>query len=155
MLKNSLVTALRNLIKFKAYSAINIIGLAVGMACCLLISVYVANELSYENFHANRNRIYRASLGFGQKDSQMKMVGVMPALGPAMVEQFPEVENAVRFQIDPPAPIEYEGTQISHIRPLFRLPPHEAYWVIQTCTILPGIFHFNYLIKARLRPGAV
>jgi putative ABC transport system permease protein len=119
MFKSSLITAFRSLTKQKAFSVINILGLAVGMACCLLISVYVANELSFENFHANRQRIYRVSVGFGQKDSQMKMVGVMPALAPAMIEQFPEVENAVRFQIDPPTSLTYQDTQISNVRQLF------------------------------------
>ena len=58
MLKNYIKTALRNLFKHKGYSLINIVGLAIGMASCLLILLYVQHELSYDNFNekADQNR---------------------------------------------------------------------------------------------------
>ena len=59
MLKNYFKTAWRNIMRHKAYSGINILGLSIGIAACLLILQYVAYELSYENFQVNRNRIYR------------------------------------------------------------------------------------------------
>ena len=59
MLKNYLLVAFRNLTKNKAFSFINIVGLAIGMAACLLILQYVTFELSYDNFHAKKDRIYR------------------------------------------------------------------------------------------------
>jgi putative ABC transport system permease protein len=59
MLKNYLKIALRNRLKYKGYSSINVFGLAVGMAGCFLIMLYVRFELSYENFHANKDNIYR------------------------------------------------------------------------------------------------
>ena len=59
MLKNYLVIALRNLRKHKGFSVINIAGLAIGMACCLLILLFVVDELSYDSFHEKANRIYR------------------------------------------------------------------------------------------------
>ena len=59
MIKNYLKIAWRNIVKQKAYSAINILGLAIGIAACLLILHYVAFELSYENFHTKKDRIYR------------------------------------------------------------------------------------------------
>src|ERR1043165_5943950 len=59
MIKNYLKIAWRNIIRHKAYSAINILGLAIGIASCLLILQYVAFELSYENFQVNKDRIYR------------------------------------------------------------------------------------------------
>lgn len=61
MLKNYLKTALRNIKKHKGYSFINIAGLAVGMACCILIFLWVQDELSYDGFHRNSDRIYRIS----------------------------------------------------------------------------------------------
>ena len=59
MIRNYLKLTLRNLKKHKGYSFINIAGLAIGMACCILILLYVADELSYDNYHENVNRIYR------------------------------------------------------------------------------------------------
>ncbi|HEX9957127.1 MAG TPA: ABC transporter permease, partial [Fibrella sp.] len=59
MLTNYLKIAWRNLLRHKAFSAINIVGLAIGMAACLLILQYVAFELSYDNFHEKGDRIYR------------------------------------------------------------------------------------------------
>ena len=57
MLKNYLKIALRNLLRHKAYSFINIAGLAVGVTCCLLILLFVQDELSYDRYHENAKRI--------------------------------------------------------------------------------------------------
>ena len=62
MFKNYIKIALRNIKKYKAYSTINILGLAIGMACCILILVWVQNELSYNNFHENEENLYRITL---------------------------------------------------------------------------------------------
>ena len=62
MLRNYLKIALRNIKKHKGYSFINITGLAVGMACCTLILLYVRDELRYDRFHENADRIYRLTL---------------------------------------------------------------------------------------------
>lgn len=59
MLKNYLKIALRNILRNKAYSVINISGLAIGMACCILILLFVQDELSYDTYHANADHIYR------------------------------------------------------------------------------------------------
>ena len=59
MFKNYFIIALRNLRKQKGYSIINIFGLAIGLATCLLITLYVTDELSYDRYVANANRIYR------------------------------------------------------------------------------------------------
>jgi len=57
MFKNYFTIAFRNIIKHKIFSIINIIGFAIGLASCLLISLYVFNEISYEKFHNNRDHI--------------------------------------------------------------------------------------------------
>ena len=108
MLKSYLKVALRNLSRTKVFSLINITGLAIGMAGTLMILMYVTNELSYENFHKNRKQIYRVSVEFGEKDNTMRFAAVMPALAPALVEEVPEVINAVRFERDEHALLEYE-----------------------------------------------
>jgi len=107
MFKNYIKTAVRNLFRTKVFSLINIVGLAIGMAGTLLILMYVTNELSFENFHKNRKHIYRVSVEFGEEGSRMNFAGAMPALGPALVENFPEVENAVRFVKDDHTILEY------------------------------------------------
>ncbi len=97
MFKNYVKTAVRNIFRTKAFSLINIIGLAIGMAGTLMILMYITSELSFENFHKNRKHIYRIAVEFGLEGSKMRFAGAMPALGPALVENFPEVDNAVRF----------------------------------------------------------
>ncbi len=98
MIINYLKTALRNLQKHKGYSLINIVGLAIGMACCLLIMMYVQDELSYDRYHAHADRIYRVIEevrleGVGEESSSMPF----PA-GDTIPLEYPDaVEAAVRF----------------------------------------------------------
>ena len=98
MFKNYLKTAIRTLRKQKMYTLINIGGLAVGIACCLLIVLFVIDELSYDQHHKDSDRIYRAyvDLKFGDMDGNM---AVMPApLAPTLMSDYPEVEVAARFR---------------------------------------------------------
>ncbi|HET6722330.1 MAG TPA: ABC transporter permease, partial [Chitinophagaceae bacterium] len=64
MFKNYLITAFRNLGKNKLYSGINIIGLTVGLAACLLIGVFINHELSYDKFNTNADRIVRVTMEY-------------------------------------------------------------------------------------------
>ncbi len=105
MLKNYLKIAVRNILKYKTYSFINISGLAIGIAGSLLILAYVANQLSYENMHKNRAHIYRVSADFGSGQSSIRLAGAFPALGPAAAAEIPEVKAAVRFRVDRSAKI--------------------------------------------------
>ncbi len=98
MWKKDFLFAKRNIVRRKGFSLINIVGLAIGMSACLLMMMYVVNETLYENFHRNRERIYRVATEWGHKGSRMKFAGTMPALGPALVAEFPEVERSVRFR---------------------------------------------------------
>ncbi|HMI64281.1 MAG TPA: ABC transporter permease, partial [Puia sp.] len=98
MLRNYLKTALRSLWKNKGFSAINIIGLAIGLATCLLILIYVMDELGYDRYNVNADRIYRldGEIKFGGNHF---ILAVAPApTGPAMLRDFPEVEKEVRFR---------------------------------------------------------
>jgi len=98
MIKNYFLIAWRNIKKQKFYSFINIFGLAVGIAASLLISLYVYNELQFDNFHEKGDRIYRitSDIHFGENDFEF---AVAPApLGATLLADFPEVENAVRFR---------------------------------------------------------
>ena len=62
MISNYLKVALRNLLKHKAYTFINVVGLAIGLACCVLILLYVKDEVSYDRYHTKADRIYRVTL---------------------------------------------------------------------------------------------
>ena len=97
MLKNYLTIAVRNLFRQKLYSAINILGLAVGMACSILILIYVQDELSYDRYHKNADRIYRIvrEQDFGGRVSHSAISP--PAMAALLPDELPEVEGAVRL----------------------------------------------------------
>ena len=101
MIRNYLKTALRNLWKNKGFSAINIIGLAIGLATCLLILIYVMDELSYDRYNKNADRIYRldTEIKFGGANFIHLVMAQGPGpAGPAMLKAYPEVEKEVRLQ---------------------------------------------------------
>lgn len=97
MLKNYFKIALRNIRRQKGYSFINIFGLAAGVASCLLIMLWVQNELDYDKFNQKAERIYRlyGDLTFVGNKRSFPVVGA--PVGPALKETFPEVENFVRM----------------------------------------------------------
>ncbi len=98
MIQNYIKIAWRNILKTKGYSTINIIGLAIGLACSLLIVIYVKNELSYDKYHLNKDRIYRIVHGYKDVSSteQHQIWGNAP-IGDALQADFPEVEKVVQF----------------------------------------------------------
>ncbi len=100
MIKNYLTTSLRNLRKYKGFSFINLIGLAIGMACCILILLYVRDELSYDRYHANAERIYRVTREWFNDDgtSSLHLGHVAPPITPLLLNDFPDIEEAVRIQ---------------------------------------------------------
>lgn len=96
MIRNYLKVALRNLLRHKEYNVINIFGLAVGIACCILIMVFVRSEFSYDAFHANADRIYRA-WQYEKADGQEFINTVTPLpMGGALKSSYPEVEAFCR-----------------------------------------------------------
>ncbi|MEJ2617130.1 MAG: ABC transporter permease [Ignavibacteriaceae bacterium] len=102
MLKNYFKIALRNIFKNKIYSFINIIGLAVGLAGFILISILIKNELSYESFQKKGDRIYRVVEIQNQEGiGHLKVAVTMGPLSPALKNYFPGIENTTRLK---PAP---------------------------------------------------
>jgi len=98
MFRNYLKTAFRNLLKNKFYTSINIIGLAVGLATCLLILLYVLDELSYDRYNVNAERIYRVNNEIKFGDNYFDLA-VSPALmGSAMVREMPQVQQYARLR---------------------------------------------------------
>ncbi|MFQ5629468.1 MAG: ABC transporter permease, partial [bacterium] len=101
MFKNYLKIALRNFVNHKLYTSINIIGLAIGIACCILIFLFVRNELSYDRFHPNAENIYRVYVTEAPPGRDPFTYSVTPGpMAHAMEASFPEVERAVRLGIN-------------------------------------------------------
>lgn len=98
MFKNYFKTAVRTLLKNKFYSLLNLTGLAVGLATCLLIFLYVSDELSYDTYHKNSDRIYRVNneVKFG---GNIFDIAQAPALmGPTMVREIPRIKQYTRLR---------------------------------------------------------
>jgi putative ABC transport system permease protein len=102
MYQNYFKIAWRNLIKKKAYSFINIFGLGLGIACCLLIILFVYDELSYDNYHEKKERIYRVTHGEladpkATGSAYPHWVWGNAPIGPALKNDFPEIDKVVQF----------------------------------------------------------
>src|SRR5882724_10439293 len=98
MLKNYLKIAFRNIMRHKAYSGINILGLAIGIAACLLILQYVAFELSYENFHDKKDRIYRVEQDrYDNGKLSTQWAAGAYAVGNSFKDAIPEIEDYVKL----------------------------------------------------------
>ena len=96
MIKNYIKVALRYLLRNKGYSIINILGLAIGITCCLLIMLFVRSEWSYDEFHSKSNRIYRAWL-YEKYEGQSFTNTITPVpLGPVLKANIPAIEQTCR-----------------------------------------------------------
>jgi putative ABC transport system permease protein len=96
MLKNYLKIAWRNVHKHKGYSLMNITGLAVGMACCFMIFLYVHHELSYDRYHKDSDRIYRIAMDIRAETDNRLFASISPMVAPALIDNYPQVEIAAR-----------------------------------------------------------
>ncbi len=97
MFKNYLKIGLRNLVKQKIYSVINIVGLSVGMASCALILLHVEDEFSYDQFHEKKDQLYKVSLERIYPDYTTFYDVIPHSFSEVMKQDFPEVENSVRI----------------------------------------------------------
>ncbi|MCB0487444.1 MAG: ABC transporter permease [Cyclobacteriaceae bacterium] len=96
MLRNYLKVAVRNILKYKFFSAINILGLSIGMACCLFIFIYVSDELSYDQFHKDADKIYRIGLLGRMAGQEFNTSNSSWPVTNAMQEEITGVESGVR-----------------------------------------------------------
>lgn len=125
MFSNYLTTALRGIWKYKAYSAINIFGLAIGIAASLLILMYAQYELSFDRYHQNLERIYRINLHGSMMGQEVNASTTPYPLAATLVNEFPQVENAVRvrgFYAEPMVQIgdlRYQESHVFHTDPSF------------------------------------
>ena len=112
MYKNYLKISVRNLLKYKGYSFINIFGLALGMASCLLILLFVHNELNFDAFHEKKANIYRLDevQRFGAVSEQKVALSMYP-MGPTLLADYPEVVNFTRFWTNGRTLVQFDNKQ--------------------------------------------
>jgi len=97
MLYQAITTAFRSLLANKKFTFLNIIGLALGISTYLFIVLYVADELSFDSYNINAGRIYRVNTNIKSGETYSAKATTSPAIGPALANQFPEVEKATRL----------------------------------------------------------
>jgi putative ABC transport system permease protein len=97
MISNYFKVAFRNILKYKFFSAINIFGMTIGITSCLLLILYVTNELSYDQFHADADRIYQIGLHGKLGGEDIRVANTCPPMAAAMVADIPEVQDATRI----------------------------------------------------------
>ncbi|MBW2061200.1 MAG: ABC transporter permease [Deltaproteobacteria bacterium] len=108
MFLNYLKIAYRNLFKYKAFSLINISGLAIGMTCCFLILVWVMDELSFDRFHKNADNLYRAVVRVKNDNGVTTSIWGPAALGPGLKREMPEVVDFARYVPAPQITLQHE-----------------------------------------------
>src|SRR5690349_3646753 len=109
MIRNYLKTAWRNIRKNKLFSAINILGLSLGIALCFIIMLYVQDELSYDRFNVKADRTYRIAFKANLNGGKILEANVMPPVAAALKNDFPEVEEAARLNVNGDAKITYNN----------------------------------------------
>jgi ABC-type antimicrobial peptide transport system permease subunit len=98
MLRNYLLIALRNIFRYKLFSVVNLLGLAFGISSSLFIFLWVADEMSYDKFHENHERLYRVMENQHYADGQIYTFATTPApMAPFIKDKYPEIERASRF----------------------------------------------------------
>ena len=101
MLKNHLKICLRNLLKHKGYMGINITGLAFGLACCILMMLWIGDELSYNRFHKNKDHLYRVYTSVKLKDGRTNInASSMFPLAKLLSDTFPGIQLATRVAVN-------------------------------------------------------
>ncbi len=112
MIKNYLTTAIRNLIRHRAFSIINLTGLAIGLAASIMIAMWVFDELSYDEFHENAENIYRVERFINFEGQSFTVPVTGGVYGPTIMKDYPEVINFVRVN---PTTLSVEGTDKNRI----------------------------------------
>ena len=97
MFQNFFKIAFRNLVRHKAFSFINITGLAIGLVCFIFILLWIQDEVSFDNFHQDADRIFITGLDYKIGNQEGRGIKCNPPLAPAMMAEIPEIESATRF----------------------------------------------------------
>ncbi len=97
MFKNYYKVAIRNILKYKLFSAINILGMTIGITSCLMIILYITNELSYDNFHPDAEHIFQVGLNGKLGGQDIRVANTCPPMAAALMADIPEVVDATRI----------------------------------------------------------
>ena len=122
MIKNYLKIAYRNLVKYKFISFINIFGLTVGLACCMLILTYILNELSYDKYQPNADRVYRVTRTFLNPETKtvsLTLSTISPPFAPLLKNDFGEIEDITRTLTNGTTPMKYEEKMFNEENVMF------------------------------------
>ncbi|HEU4858930.1 MAG TPA: ABC transporter permease, partial [Chitinophagaceae bacterium] len=109
MIKNYFKTAWRNMTRNKTSSFINVSGLSIGIACVLMIVIYIQNELSYDKFHKDADRIFQVVLNGNMNGQEFWGGNTAPPVGAALTNNIPEIESYTRFYEPNDMVVRYEG----------------------------------------------
>jgi putative ABC transport system permease protein len=115
MIKNYFKIAWRNLMKYKFISFINLFGLMVGLTCCLLITTYILNELSYDRYNKDADNIYRITRTFynGNGEATLNLSTISPPFGYYLPTDFPEIQKMTRLLNFGTVPLRYKDKLIN------------------------------------------
>jgi len=116
MIKNYFKIAIRNILRHKGYSSINIVGLAIGIACCILLVVYINSELSFDRYHENADRIYRLYMHSTMGGTEITWPSSNATAGPAMRDGYPEVVDTARIDWGGRCVVKYKDKQFLETR---------------------------------------
>jgi putative ABC transport system permease protein len=97
MLKNLFKISIRNILKDRAYTAINVLGLTIGITSSMFLLLYILDELSYDRYHDNANNIYRVVSNIKEPDNAFTWAVAQIPLGDELQDNYPEVKNVVRY----------------------------------------------------------
>ncbi len=97
MIKDLLKHSVRSLKKQKSYTFINILGLAIGITCSLIITIYILHQVSYDQYHVKKDRIYRLILDGKIGEQEVLVSSTAAVIGPTIVDEFPEIESFMRL----------------------------------------------------------
>ena len=111
MIRNFLLTAQRHFRRYTFYCLINIAGLALGLACCVLLTLYIQYEFSFDRFHAKLHRIHLVNLRVAGPGYNRIQWSTSPLAAEALRSEFPEVEQAVRFRAAGRIPVRHGDHQ--------------------------------------------
>ena len=145
MLKNYLKIALRNLLRHRLFTSINVVGLALGAACCALIGLYIQHELSYDRFHREPENVFRVMVESTGEEGKSLSSTTPRFLSTTLVENFPEIESATQFRLMDNT-VEYQDKEYLETRLIFSDP---AFFEVFTFPSLEGD-----LPKALAEPNA-
>ncbi|MFZ5973259.1 MAG: ABC transporter permease [Bacteroidota bacterium] len=121
MLQNYLLATLRSVTTRKGFSLLNIVGLAIGLSASLLILQYVKDELSYDDFHAHRDRIYRVRFDAYRNGLKIfECATAFPRVAPMLKAEFPEVATAITVFIAF-ATVSYQSAKAAFTNPVTSL----------------------------------